>query len=157
MIEPQEIEALELELEPPHPPVETGSLVRFPCIERIAPELALLVEVVGRHARDRGRPAVGIEAEQVRLPPDIDAVHVDVERQIAEQIHAAGVRVALQRRPRKIEQILTKRDRAEPLALLGENPPQLARRPHARFLWPLPPRRTVEAPAQDLEKPVRQQ
>src|SRR5690606_13346475 len=110
MIDAQEIESLELVLEPPHPPIEPRTLVRGPIVQRVAPELTVLVEIVGRHAGDRRGPAAIVDLEELGLPPGFDAVEVHVERQIPEKAHPARVRVPLERRPREVEQLLLERD-----------------------------------------------
>ena len=96
-------------------------LHRVPVVERIAPELTVGVEVVGRHAGNRERLAARVEREQIALPPNVDAVAIDVERQVAEEIDAALVRVTLQRGPLQLEQILLEHERAKLLAARGES------------------------------------
>jgi hypothetical protein len=155
VIDAQEIEACELRADALEPPAEAAPLHRVPVVERIAPVLTVGVEVVGRHAGNRERLAVRVEREQPALPPHIDAVAIDVERQVAEQTDTATVRVALQRTPLQLEQVLLEGERAELLAARGAALAQRRGLAVAVRRGPLPPRLRIEALAQELEEAVR--
>src|SRR6185503_17587819 len=116
VVDAQQIEALELRADALEPPTETALLHRGPVVERITPELTVGVEVVRRHAGDRQRMAARIDREEIALPPDVDVVAIDVERQVAEKTDAAIVRVTLQRGPLELEQILLELERTKLLA-----------------------------------------
>ncbi len=61
VIDPHQIEPAQLRPQPVEPPAEAVSLHRVPVVQRIAPQLAVGVEVVGRHAGDGQRLAVRVE------------------------------------------------------------------------------------------------
>ena len=50
MINPYDIEELELNGQPIHPPGISFGLVTIPIIERISPVLAVFIEIIGRNA-----------------------------------------------------------------------------------------------------------
>ena len=80
------------------PPGVSGLLEDIPPVVGISPQLAGRAEVVGRHAGEHGRPAVGVEPEQLSARPDVGAVVRDEDRQIAHDLdrsRAAGVAHAL--------------------------------------------------------------
>src|SRR5690606_8675274 len=101
-----------------------------------------------------GRASVLVDLKELRLPPDLDAVDVHVERQVAEEMHAARVRVALQRGPRQLEQILAKSDRAKPLPLGRGELAQRAGAAAPEILGPLPPRRGAVPLPKQLEQRI---
>ena len=158
MIDAHEIETRELRAHASEPPAETAALHRVPVVERVAPELAVGVEVVRRYAGHRQRLAARVEREQLAVPPDLDAVAIDVERQVAEQVDAALVGVALQRGPLQLEQVLLEHAARETASrFAARHARSAAASPLAVGRRPLPPRRLVEARAQHLEQPVRQE
>src|SRR5690606_18941989 len=114
------------------------------------------VEVIGRHAGDGRGPAVRVETEELGLPPDLDTVQVDVEWQVAEEQHAAIVRVTLERGPLQREQILLEERRAKGLLVPGQELPHGRRARPLKLLRPMPPRRAAEALREDAEHAVRQ-
>ena len=157
MIDAHEIETRELRAHARQPPAEAAALHRVPVVQRVAPELTLGVEVVRRHAGDREGLAARVEREQPPVPPDLDAVAIDVERQVAEQVDAALVRIALERGPLQLEQVLLEHEGAKLVTIRRETSTQRRRVPLAVGGRPLPPRRLVKARAQHLEQPVRQE
>ena len=65
-----------------------------PVVERIAPELARLGEVIRRHTGHGRRAPFAVELELFGVRPGFRRIRRHVERQIAEQPHATRVRVA---------------------------------------------------------------
>src|SRR6185369_16842947 len=70
------------------------SCQRFPVVQRIAPPLTGLAEVVRRHAGDYGRGAGRVKPEEMLVAPDIGRVVGDEDRGIAHDQHSALVRIA---------------------------------------------------------------
>ena len=80
------------------PPGVSGPREHIPPVVGIPPQLSGRAEVVGRHAGEHGRLAVGVEAEQLAPRPDVGAVVRDEDGQIAHDLdrsRAAGVAHAL--------------------------------------------------------------
>src|SRR5688572_33466696 len=71
VIDAQQIEELELRADARAPPRETVGLQARPVVERIAPLLPVLREVVRWHAGDDARHAAGIEEEILAMRPDL--------------------------------------------------------------------------------------
>ena len=69
VIDAQQVDALELLAHARAPVGEVVVAHRLPVIERVAPELAGLREVIRRNAGDGGRPPVGLRAETARGAP----------------------------------------------------------------------------------------
>ena len=157
MIDAHEIETRELRAHASQPPAEAATLHRVPVVQRVAPELTVGVEVVRRYTGDGERLAVRIEREQPPVPPDLDAVAIDVERQVAEQVDAALVGIALEGGPLQLDQVLLEHEGAKRVTVRRETRAQRRRVPLAVRGRPLPPRRLVKARAQHLEQPVRQE
>src|SRR5690606_15802505 len=81
------------------PPRKTLLRMAVPAIERIAPELSGRTEVVGWHACDHPGAQVLVEVEQLRMRPDVRAVHRDEDRQVADDAHLPLVGMALEAGP----------------------------------------------------------
>ena len=79
------------------PPAVAAPLQRRPVVERVAPQLALVGERVGRRAGD------GAGLEELRVGAVVGAAGRDVDRDVADQLHAAVERVAAQRGPLAVE------------------------------------------------------
>src|SRR5690606_20076251 len=75
----------------------------IPVVQRITPELARLREVIGWDARHHSWPPTGIELKLSAIRPRLRRVGSDIERQIAEQPDATGVRVRPQALPLRLE------------------------------------------------------
>ena len=65
MIEPQQVQALQLRRDALRPPAEILAPERRPVIQRVAPRLAFLGEIVRRHPADRRRLAPGAQLKQL--------------------------------------------------------------------------------------------
>src|SRR5208283_1963868 len=70
------------------PPRESLFLVSFPAIERVAPELSRLAEVIWRYPGLDGRTASLVQEKEVRPGPEIRAVVSDEDRNVANQVDA---------------------------------------------------------------------
>ena len=71
----------------------------LPVVDRVAPELPVRAEVVGRHAGDEARLVVSSSRNNSRVGPDVARVGGDEKRQIADQAHAPGMGVLLEACP----------------------------------------------------------
>ncbi len=91
VIQPHEVDQAQHGLHARDPPRVALGGVRLPAIERVAPQLARLREVVRRHAGDHGRPARGVELEQLAVRPHVGAVVGDEDRRIADERDAARI------------------------------------------------------------------
>ena len=81
------------------PPAVAGLAVAFPVVKGIAPELAVGAEIVRRHARHVTRPAFLVELQDVAVGPRVGTVERDVDRHVAEEVHACFVGMLPQRLP----------------------------------------------------------
>ena len=80
--------------EPINPPPKTLLLEHIPLVDRVAPHLAVVTEVVGRHTRLAARPPSSrIEVQHLRIPPAGRTPGHGVIRQISHDLHTpvAGV------------------------------------------------------------------
>ncbi len=127
VVDADEIHQLEDAAQPAQPPAEAVGGMGLPAVQRVAPALAGGAEVVGRHAGDGDRPAVAVELEQGLVRPDVGAVATDEDRRVAEQAHAALVRVTAQRRPLAVEAPLAEAPERHALGVLGLRPRQRRR------------------------------
>lgn len=82
-----------------YPPVVALLLVHRPGVERVAPELPVAAEVIGRDAGDGARAARGVEVEEFLVRPDVGAVRRHEDRHVADDVDAARIGVGLQRLP----------------------------------------------------------
>jgi hypothetical protein len=120
VIDTHEVEPGQLRLHTREPPAKAAAPHGVPIVEWIAPELTLGIEVVGRNAGHALRLAARVEGKQLALPPNFDAVAIDVVRQVAEQKHALLVGVGLERSPLELEQVLVEQQRTKLLAVSGQ-------------------------------------
>ena len=97
VVDAGEVVEVERAPQPLDPPAVAAPLQRRPVVERVAPQLALVGERVGRRAGD------GAGLEQLGVGPVVGAAGRDVDRDVADQLHAAVERVAAQRRPLAVE------------------------------------------------------
>src|SRR5450755_4878852 len=59
-------------------------LHHIPAIKRIAPALAVFTEKIRRHSGDDFGIEVGVQAEQIGMGPDIGAVKIHEDRDVAD-------------------------------------------------------------------------
>ena len=97
--------------ETPDPPAVAVVSHTVPVIERVAPELTVGGEVIGRDARDLRRAALIVELEVLALRPHVGAVERDIDRHVADDPDALLADIRAQRVPLAEEQIL--RENAE--------------------------------------------
>ena len=88
------------------PPVKTCFLKIDPVIQRVAPELTRLGEIIRRTSCDADGLSLVVEPEYVRISPCIGTVHSNVDRHIAEELYAVVVCILLKLSPLLIEQEL---------------------------------------------------
>ena len=88
MVYPRDGAVFQNMAQPRAPPGEAVAAHLLPSVERIAPALPRLAEIVRRHARDAARPAVRLEVEKFARGPYVRAVPRDVDRRVAHQLDA---------------------------------------------------------------------
>src|SRR5262249_17902964 len=89
MVEPHDVHVSQQRFQSVGAPAIARTTQRFPVIHRVAPELSLSAEVVGRHAGHEFRSKVVVELEPLRVGPNIAGVLRNEERQISNQAYAA--------------------------------------------------------------------
>src|SRR6185312_14576309 len=72
-----------------NPPIEAVVAHFIPFVERVSPALASSGEVVGRDAGDPNRSEVFVQFEEVGASPDVGAVVVDEDGNVADELDAA--------------------------------------------------------------------
>ena len=97
VVDPDEVEELEDAPEPGDPPRVALAPRRGPVVDRVAPELAVGGERVRRDARDEA----GLE--QLGVGALVGGIGRDVDRDVADQTHAAVGGIPAQRRPFAVE------------------------------------------------------
>ncbi len=157
VIETQQVETLELLTHPQAPQGKSVPQHRVPVVERIAPQLPGLGEVIGRHAGHRSRPAIGLELELAAMSPGLRGVGSDIERQIAEQADAALMSMGTQPPPLHREGKLLALHLPQRLLKLTARNLQRPRVAVAQFRWPSPPRRATVALAERLIQSIVRQ
>ena len=103
VVDPEHVDQREGVGEAGNPPVEALLLVDVPAVERIAPALTRLAEVVGRDAGHHCRPAASVELEELGAAPHVGAVVGDEDRQVADDRDAEIVGPATKPRPLVVE------------------------------------------------------
>ena len=119
MVQPHHVDLLEQVGQPVLPPAVAAVGHGFPVVERVAPALAGGAEVVGRHAGHHGRPAGGVQHEQVLAGPHLGALVGDEDRRVADDLHAAGMGMGAQRRPLSEEAPLAELPEADRAGMAG--------------------------------------
>src|SRR5690606_9992583 len=84
MIDPRNIEKLQIELDPLFPPIKTVGTHPLPIVRRISPELAGFAEIIGRHTGDEFRFAVRFELKKIAVAPNVRRIESDVDRNVAD-------------------------------------------------------------------------
>ena len=108
VVDPRHVDHRERASQPLDPPAVAAAVQRGPVEDRVAPELALGGERVGRHARLQPGP------EQLRPRPVVGAAGRDVDRHVADEPHAALGGVRAQRAPLAVEAHLVLERRPRP-------------------------------------------
>src|SRR5208282_6183909 len=83
VIEPNVIAVAGRPAQPAHPPFVAPGLHHIPAVKRVAPTLTSLAEKIRGHAGDDFGLEVLIQAEQIAVHPDIGAVVVDEDSDVA--------------------------------------------------------------------------
>ena len=99
MVDAQRVIELGRALDAADPPAVAVGAHGVPAVERRAPELAVLGEIVGRDAGDGGGYVLIVELEALGARPCVGRVHGDVDRDIADDADAVVVRIFAQERP----------------------------------------------------------
>ena len=89
VIEPDDVVECTRPAHAVYPPVKAPALQHIPLVERIAPPLAGLAEIVGRHTRDANGREVFEQLENFRVGPHIGAVVIDKNSHIPNEAYAA--------------------------------------------------------------------
>ena len=90
----EELQLMQQSVMPPHKAVR---LLFFPVVQRIAPQLPVGGEVIGRHAGDLFRAHIFVEPEYFGVRPDVRAVVRDVDGDIADKRDVFGFCVVFKR------------------------------------------------------------
>src|SRR5262249_38669201 len=106
VVEANAVEAGEVVAQPLHPPGVAALLEHIPAVDRVAPELPGLAEIIRRDAGHDRRPLLFVELEKVRAHPHVGAVDADVDRYVADEIYFFLVRVMLERGPLLEKEVL---------------------------------------------------
>src|SRR5580704_2602807 len=77
------------------PAIASGT-ERIPVVNRIAPQLPLRAEIVGRNSSDEARPALLIEQEELRVRPNVAGILGNKKRQVTDQAHTVATGVVLE-------------------------------------------------------------
>src|SRR6476660_7397387 len=83
MIEAKHIHVSQSSAEAIDAPAIVGLPQRLPVIDRIAPELPLRTESIGRDAGDDGCALLAVEQEKFRMRPHVTGIGGDEKRKIA--------------------------------------------------------------------------
>src|SRR5262245_45613717 len=113
MIEPEDVDCGERMAESFYPPAITALFHHVPAVNRIAPQLARLAEIIRRDARDKRRGAFIIEVEEVAIGPDVSAVVRDEDRGVADDLDPMFVGVAGEFEPLLEKEVLVEFLRAD--------------------------------------------
>ena len=106
VVDAQYIKHLAQSLQAGDPPAVAGFLMLLPVVEGIAPALAVLLEVIRRHARDADGAHVLVQLKHVRVEPDVAGILRHVDGHIAHQLHALFPCVGVQALPLAEEHVL---------------------------------------------------
>ena len=108
VVQPDFIEKPHVVLDALDPPGVLRGFKRVPPVNRISPELAGCAEIVRRDSGDNGWTLLVVEFENFRVGPDISAVVVHVDRQVADHKDVFPVAVLLERSPLFEKEVLEK-------------------------------------------------
>ena len=106
VVDAQDVEQPAHGAQPLDPPGIAGLGVLLPGVQRVAPALAVLLEVVRRHARDADGLAVLVQLEQLRVQPHVAGILGHVDGHVAHDLHAVHAGVIVQPLPLVEEQVL---------------------------------------------------
>src|SRR5215475_7681023 len=96
-----------------YPPTVAAFFHHVPAVNRIAPQLARLAEIIRRDARDQRRRAFIIEVKEMAVGPNVGAVVRDEDRGVADDLDPMFVGVAGEVEPLLEKEELVKLLRAD--------------------------------------------
>lgn len=108
MVEPDPVEQGQVPVQPIGPPVETPLPEHVPPVNGVAPQLAGGAEIVGRDPGHGRGTVVFIQLEQLPVRPDVRAVMVDVDGDVAQDLDLPAVGIGLEGGPLPVEDELEK-------------------------------------------------
>ena len=74
MVNPEQVVNLKAFMDPVNPPAKTCLFMLVPVIEGVSPELTICRKLICGHACHKGRLALTIELEQLRLGPNFHTI-----------------------------------------------------------------------------------
>ena len=92
--------------EPLYPPAIAVGSHGLVIVQRVAPQLAVGAEIVGRHAGDGRRIAAFVQLEQLLMSPAVGAVVSDKHGHVTENLHAVVMGIFPKSLPLAVENIL---------------------------------------------------
>src|SRR5215469_2950964 len=95
MIQTNYVRTLQQGAQAVEPPAVAAPPQRVPVVHRIAPELTLRAEVVGRHSRHETGPALPVQLEQFRVGPHVARVRGHEKRHVAYDSQSLGAGILL--------------------------------------------------------------
>ena len=98
MIEANHVHVSQQSAQPVDAPAIAGPAKRLPVVNRIAPELSLRAEIIGRHSGDEARPVLLVQQKQFRVGPHVARIGRNEKWQVADQAHALWLRAYCFRR-----------------------------------------------------------
>src|SRR5271154_5511239 len=135
-----------------YPPCVSLFFHHVPTVERIAPTLAILAEKIGRHSGDDLGIKFGVQAKQIGMRPDIGAVEIHEDRNVAHDTNRMFRTIGSKRLPLFEEKKL---HRAADIEFFGHFQPYLIdgrRFPMTQSARPAVPAFEFETGAQAIEE-----
>ena len=102
-----------------YPPAEAVVTHGIPVVQGVAPQLAVCGEVVRRAACHPGKAAVGVQLKQLAAHPCVHRVGRDINRNVAQDLHALLVGVGLDGLPLDAELVLHELPEADLFFICG--------------------------------------
>src|SRR3954468_8790978 len=99
MIDAHQVKEFERPAHAIDPPFEIGGAQLLPVVKRIAPELARLGKIIGRHTRDHDRLSLFIKLKEFGMLPKVCGIMRDKNGQVSDDTDVALARVISQRVP----------------------------------------------------------
>ena len=106
MVDADDVKAAARRAHALEPPIKAAGSHVIPVVDRVAPELAVPAEAIGRTTGHDARTAGAGELEVFRMRPDVGGIERGVARQIADDADAAVVGVFAQPLPLVVEAVL---------------------------------------------------
>src|SRR2546423_10137574 len=125
------------------PPTKAFGAHALPIVERIAPELARLAEIIGRHTGDDARATIFIQLDVMFVDPDISRIMRDEDGDVADDLDLSLVGITLERGPLFEEEKLPELARLDLFAQMRARRQQRARVARNHRPLPLVPSRAL--------------